>query len=271
MTGPVWDGDGIDPWMPARVAAALDAAEAERSIYTAVWEALTAWLVTTSRRLLRGPVLDPSDVFAQIPAWRRAVQGIIETVIVPIMGRAYEGLFGPGYEWRYRPSVVAYLTEVTNRMVRTTDDVFDLVAGQVAAGVTLGEGIPELAARVDQVLSATATERWANRAVTVARTETMGALNGSRADAFDAYAEDSGEPMEKIWLATLDTRTRRTHRIADKDRVPVGEPFMVGGFPLMFPGDPSGPPQEVINCRCTTLLVEVGENVDLSNRHFRRK
>lgn len=270
MTGPVWDGDGVDPWLPARVNAALDAAEAERTIYAAVWEALSAWLVTTTRRVLRGPIPEPEAIFAQVPAWDRAVDDVIETAIAPVMAWAYEGIFGPGYDWRDRPNVLGYLAQVKNRMVRTPDEVFDLVAGQITAGVTLGEGIPQLSARVDEVLSLTDTERWPNRAVVVARTETLGALNGSRADAFAAFAEETDDELERMWLSTIDTRTRPTHVAADGQRRPVGVPFDVGGFQLAFPGDPTGPAQEVIQCRCTTLLLEVGETVNLADRQMRR-
>jgi hypothetical protein len=29
----------------------------------------------------------------------------------------------------------------------------------------------------------------------------------------------------------------------------------VMGIPLDFPGDPAGPPEEIINCRCTMIPV----------------
>lgn len=270
MTGPVWDGEGVDPWLPARVNAALNAAKAERSIYAIVWEQLSAWLTATTRRLSRGPTVDPDVIFSQVPAWSRAVDVIITAGIMPVMSWAYEGLFGPGYDWRERPNVLAYLAQVRNRMARTPEETFDLIAGQIAAGVTLGEGIPELKDRVDHVLSTTATERWPNRAVVIARTETMGALNGSRADAFQAFDEETDEPLERMWLSTLDARTRPTHVAADGQRAGMADPFMVGGFPLMFPGDPAGPAGEVIQCRCTTLLLEVGETVNLADRQMRR-
>ena len=35
------------------------------------------------------------------------------------------------------------------------------------------------------------------------------------------------------------------------------------------PGDPRGPAKEVIQCRCTTILVEEGREVDMTNRGFR--
>lgn len=267
----VWDGEGEDPWLPARLDALLDAETAEQSIYEIVWEALSSWMVATTRRVFAGPFIDPEAILAQEPAWQREVARIITEAIMPVMSWAYEGIFGEGYDWRDRPNVIAYLIGVRNRLSREPQEVFNLVAGQLAAGVTLGEGMPELTERIDEVLSTTKSARWKNRAVVIARTETMGALNGSRADAFQAFEEEGGEGMERMWLSTIDSRTRASHVLADGQRTGVTQPFMVGGFPLMFPGDPSGPAQEVIQCRCTTLLLEIGETVDLSRRQLPRR
>lgn len=269
MTRPVWDGEGEDPWLPERLESILDADTAERAVYESVWSILSAWLVATSRRVLGGVVPDPDAIFAQVPSWERDVADLIARTIIPIMDRAYAELFGGDFSWRERPAVLDYLAGVRNRLVRIPGEVFDLVSGQIAAGVTLGEGIPEIAERVEDVLSTTDSERWPNRAVVIARTEALGALNGSRADAFSAFADEEDVEMERMWLSTIDSRTRPTHVLADGQRTGVTDPFMVGGFPLMFPGDPSGPPQEVIQCRCTTLLLEKGEIVDLSHRQSR--
>lgn len=271
MTGPVWDGQGTDPWLPERLNARLDAAATERDIRASVWAALSDWLVQLSRRMLRGdgpPDLDA--VWAMAPLWREAVDLILQGEIFKAIGLAFERVLGADYRWDRRPAMVRYLAEVRNRLVRVPEEVFDLVAGQVSTGVNLGESIPQLAARVDSVLSTTESERWPNRATVIARTETIGALNAGRADAFTVVAEDAEEPLEMFWLATEDHRTRPTHVAAEGQRVPVGSLFSVGGFDLRFPGDPSGPPQEVIQCRCTMLLVEPGESVDLSNRQMRR-
>ncbi len=75
--------------------------------------------------------------------------------------------------------------------------------------------------------------------------------------------------MPSAWWPPTRT-SRETHEAAEGQRVPVGSPFIVGGFELRFPGDPLGPPQEVIQCRCVPILVERGEDVDLSNRQMRR-
>jgi len=270
MTEPVWNGDGSDPWLPQRLNARLDVLATERSIRDAFWAALSDWLVQLSRRVLRGDRPPDMDaVWALAPAWREAVDLVITKAVEPAMRHGYTALLGDDYPWDQRVFVARYLAEVRNRLVRTPDEVYDLVAGQMAAGVNLGESIPKLAERVEQTLSATGTPRWENRAVVVARTEAIGALNAGRHDAFQVVAQETGEQYEQVWLATEDSRTRPSHSLADQQRVPLGQPFTVGGFALAFPGDPAGPPQEVIQCRCTALLVEPGESVDLSNRQFR--
>lgn len=271
MTGPVWDGSGRDPWLPQRLDAALEVAETEEGIRRAVWAALQGWLVQVARRVLRsGARPDPDAVFALTPTWRDLVESIVRGQILRAVGQAFVKLFGPDYRYDQRPFVTAYLAEVTNRMVRIPEEVYDLVASEMAVGVNLGEGVPELAARVDIVLSTTGSERWANRAVVVARTEAIGALNAGRYDAFRVFAAEEDEPLFQLWLATEDSRTRPTHKAADGQRVPLGEPFEVGGFSLRFPGDPLGPPQEVIQCRCTSLLVDADEVIPTTDRQMRR-
>lgn len=250
MTGPAWDGKGTDPWLPERLNARLEVGATERNIRQVVWAELSGWLVETARAVLRGGTRpNPDAVWARVPAWRSAVDLIVSGEIRKALGLAFRQILGAGYRWDQRVRMTAYLAEVTNRLVRVPEEVFDLVAHEVATGVNLGEGIPELRKRIDTVLSTTGSERWENRATVIARTEAIGALNAGRAESFRALAEqEPDQPLERIWLATDDSRTRDSHRLADGQRVALGQPFIVGGFELAFPGDPSGPPQEVIQC-----------------------
>lgn len=57
----------------------------------------------------------------------------------------------------------------------------------------------------------------------------------------------------KRWHSRRDDRTRATHAAAHGQRVPIGEGFVVGYDQLLFPGDPSGSPGEVRNCRCVVV------------------
>jgi hypothetical protein len=267
--GPVWDGEGTDPWLVPRMDAAAEAAVIETAIREAVWVELSAWLVTVSRAVIHTALPDPLAVFSKSPAWAAAVDRVVSGPVREAVGTAYQSLLGDGYRFDQRPAVVEHLATVSNRMVRTVDSTFDLVARQVSIGANLGEGAAEIADRIDEVLSTTHTERWPNRATVVARTETMGALNAGRQDAFAAVAEELDVPFEQMWVATVDRRVRPTHRRADGQRVPTGQPFTVGGASLRFPGDPLGPGKEVIQCRCTTILLEPGETIDLTHRQFK--
>jgi hypothetical protein len=272
VTEPVWDGRGADPWLPSRLNARLEIAAIERRIRAGVWAALSDWLVRTGRRMLRsGSPPDLDAIWARTPAWADAVEYLVRGQIFEALGAAYARILGRDFPWDQRVFVTRYLTEVRNRLTRIPAEVHDLISGQLAAGINLGEGAAQLAARVEDILFGTGSARWQNRAIVIARTEAIGAMNAGRLDAFRAVAEQERQLMEKVWLATEDDRTRPTHAEADQQRVPLAAPFEVGGFALQFPGDPSGPPQEIIQCRCTLILVEPGESVDLSSRQFRER
>ena len=67
-----------------------------------------------------------------------------------------------------------------------------------------------------------------------------------------------GAQMRKEWIASFDDRTRSTHSEAGaSEPIPFNEAFMVGGSSMMYPGDPSGPSSEVINCRCSVAPFPV--------------
>ena len=68
-------------------------------------------------------------------------------------------------------------------------------------------------------------------------------------------AEDMGNSIKKIWIATLDNRTRHSHAMLDGKDVALDELFDNG---LMRPRDPNGVPEEVCNCRCS-LKYGVGQ------------
>lgn len=63
-------------------------------------------------------------------------------------------------------------------------------------------------------------------------------------------AKDRGATIVKQWDATLDDRTRESHQMVDGEIRDIDDPFSNG---LMYPRDPKGDPEEVINCRCAML------------------
>lgn len=69
-------------------------------------------------------------------------------------------------------------------------------------------------------------------------------------------AEDMGNSITKIWMATLDNRTRHSHAMLDGTEIALDETFDNG---CSRPRDPKGRPEEVCFCRCT-LKYGVGQS-----------
>lgn len=57
----------------------------------------------------------------------------------------------------------------------------------------------------------------------------------------------------KTWSTFGDAKVRPTHKAVNGVRIPIDEPFTVGGYKLMFPNDTSlgAGAEEIVNCRCT--------------------
>jgi hypothetical protein len=89
------------------------------------------------------------------------------------------------------------------------------------------------------------------RSRVIARTEVIGAANRGALESYRA----SGVVAQQEWLSARDERARASHLAADGQETALGGVFSVGGATLRYPGDPAGPPEETVNCRCTTLPV----------------
>ena len=96
------------------------------------------------------------------------------------------------------------------------------------------------------------------RAETIARTEALQTLHiGQHASYQQAIDQGLVQPDEiiRVWESSGDGRTRESHDEMNGQEVSWDEPFKTpSGVFLMFPGDPSGPPEEIINCRCNESI-----------------
>lgn len=132
------------------------------------------------------------------------------------------------------------------------------IASAVTQGVLQGESMDKVARRVRSV-----ADMDYRAAMRTARTAMTSAQNAGRVDAY-RRAEGMGIRVRKQWLATLDGRTRHSHRRLDGEVVGMDESFSNG---LSYPGDPSGAGSEVYNCRCTLVPVVDGANPAEGVRH----
>jgi len=135
-------------------------------------------------------------------------------------------------------------TEAGARIVGVTDFTVEEVRKVLEKGIQEGWGIDKIAREIRSSNGMSMT-----RARRVSRTEIVSASNegsmiGARATSLN---------LKKIWLATMDARVRATHFQADGQQRGMEEDFRVGGYEADYPGDPSLPAGESINCRCTVV------------------
>lgn len=94
-------------------------------------------------------------------------------------------------------------------------------------------------------------ETYKNRSMTISRTECgIAQMNVQN----ETYVRNGVK--KKRWLAIIDANTRDSHIAMDGKVVDIDEPFPNG---LMYPLDPTGPPEEIINCRCDYEAFDVKE------------
>lgn len=135
------------------------------------------------------------------------------------------------------------------------------IQSAVLQGIVQGESIPKIASRMMMVAD---MDRKA--AIRTARTAITRAENAGRVDGYKR-AQAMGIEMRQQWVATLDGRTRHSHRQLDGEVAEVGGTFSNG---CRYPGDPRGDPSEVYNCRCTLIASLKGFERDLSDLSIRR-
>lgn len=119
------------------------------------------------------------------------------------------------------------------------------IRNEITQGVLQGESIPKVAKRLERVVGM-------NRASAIrnARTAMTGAQNAGRIDSYNYAKNDLGINVMKEWLASGDGLTRDSHMDVSGERIKMDEVFSNG---CEYPGDPTGAPEEVYNCRCTLL------------------
>ena len=118
------------------------------------------------------------------------------------------------------------------------------INAETLQGILQGESMDKIAKRLRNVQEMNRTQ-----AIRSARTIVTGAENKGRQDSY-ARAEADGIILQKEWIATNDGRVRHSHAMLDGAIVDQDKKFDNG---LMYPGDPSGRPEEVYNCRCTLV------------------
>ena len=118
----------------------------------------------------------------------------------------------------------------------------------------ISEKAPLTDRQIDKMVDAYHRKALALRAMTIARTEAVGAANNGHIAAVSAILDKfPGYTIAKTWMATDDDRTRHDHReLHGKTVIGLETPFICdNGDEVRWPHDPQGKARQVVNCRCT--------------------
>lgn len=151
---------------------------------------------------------------------------------------------------KFERRVLLWIEEVSMRKVTLISETTRAqLRNIVGAGRADGLGVLEIARHIRNDIGGIIGPV---RARSIARTEVHSAANAAQLFAAEALGR---EAMKREWIAAGDERTREEHAAADGQVVALEQPFSVGGEFLMYPGDPDGSPENIIQCRCTTGFI----------------
>ena len=128
----------------------------------------------------------------------------------------------------------------------------NVLAEEIAAGAPLGRQIRRMRREFRIFRRGVKGPRGPSRARTTARTENGIAWGTGQ----HAQMRESGV-IGEIWITSRDARVRQSHAALEGACALIDELFANG---LLHPLDPSGPADEVINCRCVAAPAPRGRD-----------
>lgn len=218
-------------------------------IYRAIKEQIDEYLKTRSLDSIKqDPILQALDkLYVESgSAWAfRVDKEIRRQLNLPRIGTGFSRQIAKLIRDQYRVDMLNMSKEITDTTKKRIRNI--LIEG-VDSSLTVDE-----TAKLIQENGVTQA-----RARVIARTETVKAANGAAL----ANAEDKGYVYQKQWFAVMDKRTRHDHRKLDGQTIDKEDAFSIvdkNGITqrMRYPGDDSlgASPAEVINCRCSMLLI----------------
>ena len=155
--------------------------------------------------------------------------------------------------WSFTPDNAAdYAKKRRSELKRvngtTSEYVLNHVNDAIAQGIKDNITVMEMAKNIKAAISDVGEIRK-NQSKTIARTETGIISSDLR---FDCFKTEGYEFHQ--WISAGDEKVRETHQEEGGVIVRIGDVFPHTG--LLHPLDQNGAVEEIINCRCTTVIVE---------------
>lgn len=137
-------------------------------------------------------------------------------------------------------------------LLREMSEVFEVVYADQGGegdpgftqGITLLDALERTQVADDAEVQAERITAWLSTAVLGAATDL-------------AAERQSGKGVQ--WITMEDERVRPVHAQAHGQTRRSGQAFDIGGFQLQYPGQPVGPPEVWISCRCVLRVVDIAD------------
>lgn len=223
-----------------------------------------AWLRDHSSTLVREITDDQMNSIRQALAAGQARGASGRQMASDIIGRVNRatgqrtggliGLTSSQAEWSraYRAELEALDAKAMARNLR--DRRFD---ASLRKAIEADKPLPTEA--VDKMVTAYENRALQFRGEAIGRTESLTAMNSASGEAMRqniASGNISAALVDQKWHTILDGRERHSHGAMNGQIQPWGSSFVSGaGVRLQYPGDPSAPASELINCRCNRTFI----------------
>jgi hypothetical protein len=269
---PHWFEPG-DPWLSERMRQVADIAAAELELGPAIEKAFAVFLSAAHARII-GRLPADRIVAAGVPdlndwpererTWFAALEQFVRAVLGAIFSKRFRAVFTVTVtitDTSVEGYFQTYKEQIWQRLKLAPELVFDAVRQEITDSVADGDTAQQTHDRVADMLRIDAPgprgggSRWFSKIRDLARTVAVSVLNAATFSAAEAYTEATGNRRWQQWWTVEDNRVRSTHRHAHGQSRPVGQNFLVGGFPMRYPGDPLAPPDLTTNCRCSVLSL----------------
>lgn len=224
--------------------------EQEAALAAYIGGMYATWLPVVEGAVLAGTVRfglppDPAAINTTAAVWRAEVERLEATQLQPLAERAYTEENPTGDLTATTPVMAAAATGTLLFLMAKVAELQAVLATAVATAATVAAAV----AAIKEILDPT-SPRWRAKSNQVAQTEGDRWVQAATLQAAFDLQRSTGRRYEKEWVSRDDDRVRFTHQVADGQKRPVNVPFIVGGVEMMYPKDPSAPPQEVVSCRC---------------------
>jgi SPP1 gp7 family putative phage head morphogenesis protein len=134
---------------------------------------------------------------------------------------------------------------LNQRLQKNRTEIILKTREQLTQGLIQGESIQKMSKRIKDLY-----ENDTTKSLRIAQTETNRVRNEGKDVSYDK-AKAKGVNFTRVWVSSLDSRTRDTHKKLDGTKQNKDGYFVIGRYRAKYPGG-FGVAEMDINCRCTT-------------------